>query len=164
MKIQDSKNVEQAIRSEPQNNIGKNGDDFKKALSEALLKIEGSPEKNTLSPDEIQKLNRTLQSVSAIPKLESCDFNKCLGKSQGNEIKKVEQFLDLLESYTQALSDPKKNLREIASLVRSLESEKEKLAELGESLPDGDVLKHIVNQTVIFTTVEVLRFNRGDYL
>lgn len=164
MKIQDGKNIEQAIRPEPQNKVGKKSDDFKKVLSEAQSKIGGSSEKSTLTPDEIQKMNRTLQSASTMPKLEASGFSESLGRRHSGEIKKVEQFLDLLESYTQALSDPKKNLRDIASLVESLESEKEKLAELGENLPEGDILKHIVNQTVIFTMAEVLRFNRGDYI
>jgi hypothetical protein len=164
MKIQDDKNIKQAIGLEPQNKIDKKSDGFNKALSEARSKVEGSPKKNKLSPDEIQKLNFRLQSASSIPKLETSGFSECFGKVQKAEIKKVEQFLEILESYMQALSDPKKNLREVASLVKSLEIEKEKLAELGEDLPDGGVLKHIVNQTVILSTMEVLRFNRGDYL
>ena len=164
MKIQDGRNIEQAIRPEPQNKIDKRSDGFKKALARAQSEVEESQERNTLSTDEIQKLNLRLQKASAISTLEASGFNECLGKSQRANIKKVEQFLDLLESYTQALFDPKTNLKEIASLVKSLESEKENLAELGENLPDGDVLKHIINQTVILSTIEVLRFNRGDYI
>ena len=57
-----------------------------------------------------------------------------------------------------------KHLKDIVPLVKSLESEKEKLAELGERLPDGDILKNIINHTAILTTVEVLKFSRGDYL
>lgn len=164
MKIQDDKNIKQAIKLDPQNKIDKKGDDFKKALSEAQSKIEGSREKNTLSTDEIQKLNLRLQNASTIPKLETSGFSECLGKSYSGRIKKVEKFLELLDSYAQALFDPQKNLREIAPLVKSLESEKEKLPELVGNLPDGDILKEIVNQTVILSTMEVLRFNRGDYL
>ena len=164
MKIQDGKNVEQTIRPETRNKIDKKSDGFKRALAKAQSKVEESQERNTLSAGEIQKLNFRLQSASTISKLEASGFSNCLEKSQKAEIKKVEQFLDLLESYTQALFDPKKTLKEIASLVKSLESEKEKLAELGENLPDGDVLKYIVNQTLILSTIEVLRFNRGDYL
>jgi len=164
MKIQDDKSVKQAVKLEPQNKIDKKGDGFKKALSEAQSKIEGSQEKSTLSPDEIQKLNLRLQDASTIPKLEASGFSECVGKSYRGGIKKVEQFLDLLESYTHALFDPQKNLREISPLVKFLESEKEKLAGLGENLPDGDILKEIINQIVILTTVEMLKFDRGDYL
>lgn len=164
MKIQDGKNIEQAIRPEPQNKIDRKNGDFGKALSEAQKRIEGSAEKNTLSPDEIQKLNRALQNAFTIPKLEASGFSELLSQGNSGNIKKVEKFMDLLESYTRALSDPKKNLREIAVLVKSLESEKEKLIALGENLPEGDILKHLVDQTVILSTIEVLRFNRGDYL
>jgi len=164
MKIQDDKSVRQAIRPEPQNKIDKKSNGFKKVLSEAQSKIEGSEGRNTLSTDEIQKLNLRLLDACTIPKLEASSFSECLGESHGGEIKKVEQFLELLESYTQALFDPQKNLREIALLVESLEKESGKLAELGENLPEGDILKEIINQTVILTTIEMLRFNRGDYI
>jgi len=164
MKVHDGKNVQQAVRPKPQNKIDKKGGDFKKILSEAQSKIGGSPGKNKLSPDEIQKLNFRLQNAGAVNKIEGSDFSEHLGKSHGAEIKKVEKFLDLMESYVQALSDPQKNLREIAPIVKSLESEKEKLVAWGESLPEDNILKHIVNQTVILSAMEVLRFNRGDYL
>ena len=62
MKIQDDKNIKQAIKLDPQNKIDKKGDDFKEALSEAQSKIEVSREKNTLSTDEIQKINLRLQT------------------------------------------------------------------------------------------------------
>ena len=164
MKIQDDKNIKQAIRPEPQNKTGKRGDDFKKVLSDVQSKVEGAQDKNPLSTEEIQKIDHALQNASTIARLEASSFSESLGNFESGEAKKVEQFFDLLESYTQALSDPKKNLTDIVPLVKSLESEKEKLAELGESLPDGDILKDIINHTAILTTVEVLKFSRGDYL
>jgi len=30
-------------------------------------------------------------------------------------------------------------------------------------LPDGDLLREILNQTLIVSSLEVLKFNRGDY-
>ena len=164
MKIQDDKNIQQAIKPEPQNNIHKKNDDFKKFLSEAQSKIEGSIGEKRLSPDEIQGLNFRLQNASTIPELEESSFSDHLGKSHGAEIKKVEQFLDLFESYTLALFDPEKTLKEIEPLVKSLEREKEKLLALVETLPEGSVLRHIIDQTAILGTLEVLKFNRGDYL
>ena len=116
------------------------------------------------SPDEIQKINLRLQNASTLTSLEASSFSASIGKFESGEVEKIEQFFNLLESYTKALSDPKKNLRDIAPLIKSIESEKEKLAGLGESLPDGDILKDIVNQAAILANVEVLKFNRGDYL
>ena len=164
MKIQDDKSIQQTIAGDTTRKIDKKGDEFKKALTEAQMKIEGQSEKKTPSTDEIKKLNFRLQNASAIPELQKTSFSETLGKINTAEIKKVEEFLDLFESYTKALSDPKKNLREISSLVKLLESSKEELAALAEALPEGDLLKHIINQTIVLSTVEVLRFNRGDYL
>jgi len=165
MKIQDDKNITQAIGGfEPQKQVDKNDDGFKKVFAEARSKI-GEPQKKTsLTTEEINKLDLTLHNASSIARLEASNFNELLGKSDSGEIKKVESFLDLLETYTLALSNPEKNLKDIDLLVKSLESEKEKLTALGESLPEGDALKDIVNQAVIHSTVEVLKFNRGDYL
>jgi len=164
MKIEDDKNIRQVIKPEPQNKIDKTGDDFKKILSGIQSKADGAQEKNPLSPDEVQKINLRLQNASTIAELEASSFKESIGEFESGEVEKVEQFFNLLESYAKALSDPKKNLRDIAPLIKSIESEKEKLAGLGESLPDGNILKDIVNQTAILTTVEVLKFNRGDYL
>ncbi len=164
MKIQDGKNIRQAIKPESQNKIDKKGDAFKKILSGIQSKVEGTREKKPLSADEIQKINLRLHNASTISRLEASSFSESIGKFESGEIEKVEQFLDLLESYAQALSDPKKNLRDIAPLIKSLESEKGKLAELGEKLPDENILKDVVNQTAILATVEVLKFNRGNYL
>ena len=70
----------------------------------------------------------------------------------------------MLESYSEALSDPKKNLRELSPLVRLLEREQNNLEELGKNLADDDMLQDILKQAVILSQVEVARFNRGDYL
>ena len=164
MKIQDYKNIQQSLIPELKNSVQKESGDFEKALSEAQSKIEKSGGGVELSPDEIQRLNYRLQNASFVPEPEGSSFNNHLGKSHGTEIKKVEQFLDLFESYTQALLDPEKNLKEIEPLVKSLEREKEKLLALGESLPEESVLRHIIDQTTILGALEVLKFNRGDYL
>jgi len=164
MKIQDDKNIQQAIGIDPQKQVDKKDDGFKKVFAEAQSKIGELQEKKPLTTEEVSKLNLNLQNASIISRLEASNFSELLGKSDSGEIKKVESFLDLLETYTRALSDPANNLKDIDPLVTSLENEKEKLTALGESLPEGDGLKEIVNQAVIHSTVEILKFNRGDYL
>ena len=164
MKIQNDKNITQAIGFEPQKLVDRKDDGFKKVLDAARSKVGESEEKKPLSTEEIKKLNLALQSVSVVPGLEANSFGELFRKSHRGEIEKVESFLDLLESYTHTLSDPKKNLKDIDPLLKSLESEKEKLAALGENLPGGDTLKDIVNRAVIYTTVERLKFNLGDHL
>ena len=164
MKIQDDKNIRQVVKPESQHKMDRTGGDFKKILSGIQSKADGVKEKNPLSPDEIQKINFRLQNASNITGLEVSRLNESIGEFESGEVEKVEQFFNLLESYSKALSDPKMNLRDIAPLIESIESEKEKLAGLGERLPDGHVLKDLVNKAAILSTVEMLKFNRGDYL
>jgi len=70
----------------------------------------------------------------------------------------------VLESYSQALADPRKNLRDIEPLVALLEQEKGNIAEEETTRAEGDTLNNLVTQALILTQVEVSRFNRGDYL
>lgn len=164
MKIQDDKSIRQVIKPEPQHKIDRTGNDFKKILSGLQSTADDVKETAPLSPDDIQKINLRLQNASAIAGLETSSLDESIWKFQSGELEKIEQFFNLLESYTNVLSDPKKNLRDIAPLIKSMEGETEKLAGLGERLPDGHVLKDLINKAAILTTVEVLKFNRGDYL
>lgn len=164
MKIQDDKSIRQAIKPEAQTKTGKTNDDFKKILSGLQSKATGVEKKNSLTPDDIQKMNFRLQNASATAGVELSCLDESICKFEGSAVEKVEQSLHLLESYASALADPQKSLKDLDSLIQSMESEKEKLSGLGKRLPDGHVLKDLINQAAILTTVEVIKFNRGDYL
>jgi hypothetical protein len=45
-----------------------------------------------------------------------------------------------------------------------MEMENQELIPMMESLPDGDGLKDILNRLLVSSTVEVIKFNRGDYI
>ena len=164
MKIQDDKSIEQALKPEPKNATGCTNDNFKNILSEAQSKIEGAQDKPPLRIDTLEKPHPSLQSSRALDRLQAGNFNASLPSNEGSNAKKVEQLIDLLESYSKALSDPKKNLRELSPLVRLLEREQNNLEELGKNLADDNMLQDILKQAVILSQVEVARFNRGDYL
>ena len=164
MKIQDDKSIKQVLKPEVHKTSGGKGDNFKNILSDVQSKIEESRDKQPLRIDTLEKPHPNLQSASALERLHAGSFNTALTSNEESKVKKVEQLLDLLESYTEALSDPKKNLREVSPLVRLLEREQNNLEELGKNLADGDMLQDIVTQAVILSQVEVSRFNRGDYL
>jgi len=79
-------------------------------------------------------------------------------------VERTEQFLDLLEEYQNKLMDPHASLRDIHPLIEKMEKEKDALAPLMESLPDGDELKDVLNNTLVTSTVEMIKYNRGDYV
>ena len=164
MKIQDDKNIKQVLKPDLKNATGCTQDNFKNILSEVQSKVEGSQDKPTLKIDTLEKPSPNLQSANALDRLQAGNFDASLTSADGSNAKKVEQLIDLLESYSEALSDPKKNLRELSPLVRLLEREQNNLEELGKNLADDDMLQDILKQAVILSQVEVARFNRGDYL
>ena len=77
---------------------------------------------------------------------------------------RLEGFLDRMDEYRTQLADPRVSLKRLEPLVRSLEQERDALAPLTGSLPEGDGLKDILNRTLVTTEIEIMRFRRGDYL
>jgi hypothetical protein len=79
-------------------------------------------------------------------------------------IKRTEGFLDILDEYQQKLSNPRSTLRDIYPLIQEMDAERERLITLSDSLPKGDGLKDILDQVLITSSIEIMKFNRGDYV
>lgn len=79
-------------------------------------------------------------------------------------IDRIENMLDLLDEYRHKLADPNCTLRDIHPLVKSLETRNEQLKPLLDSIADGDQLKQILNQTLVTASLEVFKYNKGDYI
>lgn len=77
---------------------------------------------------------------------------------------RLEDFLNLLDGYRQKLADPRISLKGLDPLVREMQTQVEQLAPLGDSLPQGNGLKDVIQRTLVAASVEILRFRRGDYL
>ena len=79
-------------------------------------------------------------------------------------IERLDNLLDLLDQYRNQLADPKVTLRQIEPLLNTISKEKEQLSAVLNGMPDEDGLKDIVHRTLITTSLEVMKFNRGDYI
>ncbi|UCF56086.1 MAG: hypothetical protein JSW15_08245 [Deltaproteobacteria bacterium] len=79
-------------------------------------------------------------------------------------IDRTETFLDILDEYHQKLGNPQFILKDIYPLINEMEAQNEGLIPVLNSLPDGDELKDILNQVLITSSLEIIKFNRGDYL
>lgn len=79
-------------------------------------------------------------------------------------IDRVEKFLNILDEYHRELGNPQVTLNDIYPLINNMTAEKEDLISSFNSLPDGDKLKEILNRTLITSSIEIIKFNRGDYL
>jgi hypothetical protein len=164
MKILDEKQVKQALHPASPGKAGNTSDDFRKVLSEITSKNRESQADNPLKIDKLEQTDPRLDNTSALKRLNTTPFTASLDKNERSTVKKVERLLDVLESYSQALADPRKTLKEIAPLVTLLEQEQGSIAEGETGTTEEDVLNKLVTQARILTQVEVSRFNRGDYL
>ena len=78
-------------------------------------------------------------------------------------IDRIENMIDLLDSYRHKLADPQINLKQMDAIVRDIARENDSLASLADSLPDDEV-KQLLNQTMVTASLEVTKFYRGDYI
>ena len=76
----------------------------------------------------------------------------------------AEKALDLLEQYQKAMENPRTTLREVHPLVQSLGEEMKNLDQWVEKIPPSDPLRAILTEAGILSSVEIEKFNRGDYL
>jgi hypothetical protein len=78
-------------------------------------------------------------------------------------IEQTERLLDTLDAYRQKLGDREVALKDMDPLIHEIKGQSEGLSSKVDALPDADPLREILNQTLIISSLEVLKFNRGDY-
>jgi hypothetical protein len=79
-------------------------------------------------------------------------------------LSRMDRFLTLLENYQKQMEDPRITLKETATIVSQMEQQTEDLLPVLETLPEGDGIKDLLNRLLVTSTVETIKFNRGDYL
>jgi len=112
-------------------------------------------------PSRTNSENMKPQMISSIPNIQ---INPLFAVQDNPIVEQTENFLDILEEYQNKLLDPQTTLRDIHPLIQRMESEKETLTPVLNSLPPGDGLKDILNDALVNSEVEVIKFNRGDYV
>ena len=151
MKIDGNKEIikssypDKSQRSEKASNT-----DFKNILKESV-------EKSSSSATQTRPL-------SSINPLAAVGFKPELPVDKFSAINQAENLIDLLDDYRKQLADPAITLRSIEPLMNMIIKEKEQLSSLLDSIPNDDGLKDIVNRTLITASLEVIKFNRGEYI
>ena len=112
-------------------------------------------------PSRTNSGNMKPQMITSIPNIQA---NPLFAVQDNPIVEQTENFLDTLEEYRNKLLDPQTTLRDIHPLIQRMESEKETLTPVLNSLPPGDGLKDILNDALVNSEVEVIKFNRGDYV
>ena len=77
---------------------------------------------------------------------------------------RVDRLLDVMEEYSVKLGDPDISLKDMSSLASTIKEETESLKILSDSLPPGDGIKGVIDEVVIRASVEMIKFDRGDYV
>ena len=136
--------------------------DFDRFLKDA--RAERSEGHKTASPSppgpETENLSIPLWPVLSVNSLQEIkDVNPV--RSQGFQV--IENVLGVLERYQKALGDPRISLRQMDPLVRSLSEEVRSLNALVERVPSSDPLQKIMTDLGVVSTVEIEKFNRGEY-
>jgi hypothetical protein len=112
-------------------------------------------------PSKTSAENMKPQMLSSIPNIQ---INPLFAVQDNPTAERTENFLDILEEYQNKLLDPQATLRDIHPLIKRMETEQEALTPVLNSLPPGDGLKDILNDALVNSEVEVIKFNRGDYV
>ncbi len=123
--------------------------EFKDILKSTVERVTPLPAENQAPP---------LNPVSAIrsPALTP--------EARHTTIERVDILLNLLDHYRNQLANPQVTLRSIEPVVNTIAKEKEQLSAVLDVLPQHDALKDIVNRTLITASLEVIKYNRGDYI
>jgi hypothetical protein len=91
-------------------------------------------------------------------------LNPFLSRREISIVDRAEGLLDTLDEYQEKLANPEFTLRDISPLICEMEAGNEILTSAVNTLSDGEALKNILNQVIITSSVEIIKFNRGDYL
>lgn len=124
--------------------------DFKNILKESVEKSTDNPSKT--------RPTTLLDPISAIR------FSPISPQNKHITVDRIENLINLLENYRQQLKNSNVTLRTLEPLMNRIAAEKDQLSKELDSIPGEDGLKDILNQTLITASLEVIRFNRGDYI
>ena len=116
------------------------------------------------SVEHSQQTQAPVQTPIHANPLGAIRFTPLSPEARDTAVERLDNLLNLLDQYRDQLADPKVSLRQIEPLLNTIAKEKEQLSAVLNAMPDEDDLKDIVHRTLITTSLEVMKFNRGDYI
>ena len=116
------------------------------------------------SVEETAKHSAKIPPTPMIQPISAINFQSLSREDKRITIDRVDNLLNLLDDYRRQLADPQVTLRHIEPLMNSIEKEKEQLSSVLDSLKSEDGLKDIVNRTLVTASLEIVKYNRGDYI
>jgi hypothetical protein len=133
--------------------------DFQKLLGEATHKLgETGRSVSPTSPLKISEIHGPAPVLPIFPDPETMEQVRSRG------IDAAGSLLSTLEQYQSALANSGTSLKGVQGYVESLARGVKDLSLLSEKLSPSDPLQKIMAEVGILSTVEVERFNRGEYI
>jgi hypothetical protein len=105
-----------------------------------------------------------IQSPPPMQPLSAIYFQPLSPENRRITVERVDNLLNLLDNYRELLADPQVTLRQMEPLLNTIEQEKTQLSSVLDSLESEDGLKDIVNRTLVTASLEIVKYNRGDYI
>ena len=106
----------------------------------------------------------SVNALSPLQSLSTLSLAIPSGVDRVQTVKNIDNFLNIMEAYDRKMADPQASLKDVYPFVQQMEKKTTELIPTLESLPEGDKLKDILNRTLVASTVEIIKFNRGDYV
>ena len=127
----------------------------------------GAGEFGTILKETVEKKSKTdsgTHQTAFIKPLAGVQLSTPVSPDATITVEHIENMIDLLDQYRHKLADPRIPLKQIDAIINKIERQNDSLATIVDSIPDGDEIKNILNQTRITASLEVAKFYRGDYL
>jgi hypothetical protein len=116
------------------------------------------------SVDNLRNEVTAPRPTTFINPLNGVQMRKSAGFDRQFALDRIENLIGLLDQYRDKLADPGVTLKNIDPIVREIDRETETLVPILDSVPEGEGLKKIMNQTLVTASLEVNKFYRGDYI
>jgi len=151
MKIEHNENIQKCLYP----GVNSKNDKTQGADFNAVLKNEVEKSSNVISQ------NQKMPSMSNISPIQP---NMLSPTQNSSIIERTENLLNILDEYQEKLRDPDISLKEIDPIIKQMEKEKENLTPVLDSIVEDDGLKDVLNQVLVTSSLETIKFNRGDYV
>ena len=137
--------------------------DFKKLLSEANTKL-NKVNPGVSPPRSVEDSKILSNPISAVSSLNSFLELENLSEIRSKGIEAIEKTLMILEEYIKKMDNPEIPLKKIDQIIQFLNEEVDQLNTLSQKLAPSDPLQKILTEAGIVSTVEIAKFNRGEYI
>jgi hypothetical protein len=149
MKIDGNNDLMRMIIKPVQKDAKKGSTAFGEVLDDALKNPDACQTQNTIS-------NIGLGGAVKPIGMDRLSFDRPI-------VDQTEDLIELLADYQGKLGNPSVPLREIEPVMQQMDSLGRKLVPNADSLPGNHPLKEILAQTLITVSLELQRFNSGQY-